>query len=108
MALAGARMSIGSSATNTRPSGATQTTEGCRMSGAAATSSTFQSGRQAGDAASAPAADASHANSNPRQRIIVGVHARTGAPMKDEKPRLGITTYAVDATWQNRSAAVCG
>lgn len=41
-------MSIGSSATNTRPSGALQTTEGCRIFGGAATTSIFHSGGQSG------------------------------------------------------------
>src|SRR5262245_4098141 len=41
-ASAGAVMSMGSSATNTRPSGATQTTEGCLIFGAARTSSSRQ------------------------------------------------------------------
>src|SRR5260221_1442518 len=39
----GELMSIGSSATNTRPSGAEQTTDGWRISGACVTSSTRQS-----------------------------------------------------------------
>src|SRR6266704_3217729 len=44
VASAGAVMSIGSSATNTRPSGAAQTTEGCLTAGATATSSSRQFG----------------------------------------------------------------
>src|SRR5258708_26461608 len=51
VASAGAVMSIGSSATNTRPSGAAQTTEGCLTAGAAATSSRRQFGSVLGNSA---------------------------------------------------------
>src|SRR6266545_2082659 len=53
MSAFGKLMSIGSSATNTRPSGAQVTTDGCLIFGASATTSIFQSAKDSGRAGAA-------------------------------------------------------
>ena len=56
----GVLMSIGSSATNTRPSGAQHTTDGCFTSGAERIISSFQSDGGVGRAANAECATIKH------------------------------------------------
>src|SRR6266498_4371451 len=57
MSAFGKLMSIGSSATNTRPSGAQVTTVGCLICGASATTSIFQSAKGCGRAEAATVFD---------------------------------------------------
>src|SRR4051812_34293732 len=85
-------ISIGSSATNTRPSGAQQTTDGCFTSGALRTVSNFQSGGGVGSAANAELTVIRHAIEVKRRAKKADDRNRTGN-LRFTKPLLCQLSY---------------